>query len=48
MPFGTPAPGNLRVLANIDDGRPRWRFLPVVVPITEDFIMTPDGTFIDE
>jgi hypothetical protein len=40
--------GNLRVLACIDDGRFRWRFLPVVTPMCESFIMAPDGSFIGE
>lgn len=40
--------GNLRVLASIDDGRFRWRFLPVVVPLTKAFIIAPDGSFLGE
>ncbi len=36
--------GNLRVILGIDDGR--WRAF--VSPLTDGFIMAPDGTFIDE
>ena len=35
--------GNLRVMGSIDDGG--WRAL---IPLCEDFIMAPDGTFIGE
>jgi hypothetical protein len=35
---------NLRVMASIDDGR-GWRS---IMPLTDDFIMTPEGTFLDE
>ena len=35
--------GNLRVLAHIDDGA-----LRAFVPLTEDFIISPDGRFIGE
>jgi hypothetical protein len=35
---------NLRVIASIDDGR----FPRVFVPMTTDFIMRPDGTFMGE
>jgi hypothetical protein len=35
--------GAIRVLASIDDGG--WR---AFVPLTEDFILTPDGTFVGE
>jgi hypothetical protein len=31
--------GDIRVLGSVDDGQ-----LPVVVPVTEDFIITPTGT----
>ena len=34
---------NLRVMAAIDDGR-GWRSIS---PLTDDFIMTPEGTFLD-
>jgi hypothetical protein len=36
------------IIADIDGGRPRWRFLPVVVPLAEDFIIAPDGSFVGE
>jgi hypothetical protein len=36
--------GNLRVIASIDDGR----FPFVFSPLTTDFIMRPDGTFVGE
>jgi hypothetical protein len=36
-------PGNLRVLAAIDDGGFR-----AFVPLTEDFIVAPDGSFVGE
>ena len=35
--------GNIRVLGSIDDGG--WRAL---APVSRDFIMAPDGTFVDE
>jgi hypothetical protein len=35
--------GAIRVMASIDDGG--WRAL---VPLTEDFILAPDGTFVCE
>ena len=35
--------GNLRVLVHVDDGG-----LRAFVPLTEDFIMAPDGSFIGE
>jgi hypothetical protein len=35
--------GNLRVLASIDDGG--WR---AMLPLTDDFIIAPDGSFIGE
>jgi hypothetical protein len=35
--------GNLRVMGSLDDGR--WR---VFTPLTDDFIMAPDGTFVGE
>ena len=35
--------GNLRVLASIDDGG-----LRAVVPLSADFIMAPDGSFVGE
>ena len=35
--------GNLRVRAAIDDGG--WR---AFVPVVEDFIRAPDGSFVDE
>ncbi len=34
---------NLRVLVSIDDGG--WR---AMVPLTEDFIIAPDGSFVGE
>ena len=36
--------GNLRVLAAIDDGT----FRTAVVPMTDDFIKAPDGSFVGE
>ena len=40
-----PKPGeNLRVLAAIDDGK-GWR---LIAPLADGFIMTPEGTFLDE
>ena len=36
--------GNLRVLISIDDGR----FPAVFVPLTDDFIISPDEEFVDE
>jgi hypothetical protein len=36
--------GNLRVIASIDDGR-GWRAFS---PLTDSFIMTPDGSFVGE
>ena len=36
--------GNIRVLAAIDDGT----FRTAVVPMTDDFIMAPDGSFVGE
>lgn len=35
--------GNLRVLGAIDDGG--WRAFS---PVTDDFILAPDGSFVDE
>ena len=35
--------GNLRVLVSIDDGG--WRSL---VPVSDDFIVAPDGSFVGE
>lgn len=35
--------GNLRVMGSIDDGG--WR---AFVPLTDSFIMTPDGRFVGE
>ena len=35
--------GAIRVMASIDDGG--WR---AFVPLTEDFILAPDGTFVGE
>ena len=35
--------GNLRVMGSIDDGG--WR---AFMPLTDDFIIAPDGKFIDE
>lgn len=35
--------GNLRVTGSIDDGG--WR---AYVPLTDDFILAPDGSFVDE
>jgi len=35
--------GNLRVLGSIDDGG--WR---AFIPLTESFILAPDGSFVDE
>ena len=35
--------GNLRVFGHIDD-----RGLRAVAPLTEDFIMAPDGSFVGE
>jgi len=35
--------GNLRVFGHIDDGG-----LRAVLPLTEDFIMAPDGSFVCE
>ena len=35
--------GAIRVMASIDDGG--WR---AFVPLTDDFILAPDGTFVDE
>jgi len=35
--------GNARVLGLIDDGGIR-----AFLPLSEDFIMTPDGSFVDE
>jgi hypothetical protein len=36
--------GNIRVMVSIDDGRGLRAF----VPLTTDFIMAPDGTFVGE
>jgi hypothetical protein len=36
-------PGNLRVIGSVDDGG--WR---AVVPLTDAFIITPDGSFVGE
>jgi hypothetical protein len=36
--------GDLRVIVSIDDGR-GYR---AIVPLTQDFIIAPDGTFVDE
>jgi hypothetical protein len=36
--------GDLRVIASIDDGRFPYVFLPMTI----DFIMRPDGTFVGE
>ena len=36
--------GNIRVLAAIDDGT----FRTAVVPMTDDFIKAPDGSFVGE
>jgi hypothetical protein len=35
--------GSIRVMGSIDDGG--WR---AFVPVTADFILAPDGTFVDE
>lgn len=35
--------GAIRVMASVDDGE--WR---ASVPLTEDFILAPDGTFVGE
>lgn len=35
--------GAIRVMASVDDGG--WR---AIVPLTEDFILAPDGTFVGE
>ena len=35
--------GNLRVIGAIDDGG-----LRAFIPLTEDFILTPDGSFVGE
>jgi hypothetical protein len=35
--------GAIRVMASIDDGGCR-----AFVPLTDDFILAPDGTFVDE
>jgi hypothetical protein len=35
---------DLRVLASIDDGSLRW----ATVPLVQDFIIRPDGTFVGE
>jgi hypothetical protein len=35
--------GNIRVQGSVDDGK--WRALK---PLTESFIIAPDGTFLDE
>jgi hypothetical protein len=35
--------GNLRVIGAIDDGG--WR---AFVPLSDDFILAPDGSFVDE
>jgi hypothetical protein len=37
-------PGDLRILAGIDDGS----FRSALRPLTDDFIMAPDGTFVGE
>ena len=37
------AGGNLRVIGSIDDGG--WR---AFVPLTDDFILAPDGSFVDD
>ena len=36
-------PGNLRVIVAVDDGR--WR---AFIPLSEDFIIAPDGSFVGE
>lgn len=36
--------GNLRIIGSIDDGR----FPSAFSPLSEDFIMTPDGRFVSE
>lgn len=38
-----PKSGNIRVLGSIDDGG--WRS---IIPLSEDFIMAPDGSFVGE
>ncbi len=35
--------GDLRVMGGVDDGG--WR---AFAPLTDDFIMSPDGSFVDE
>jgi len=37
------AEGDLRVVVSVDDGG--WR---AIVPLTEDFIVSPDGSFVGE
>lgn len=37
-------PGDLRILAGIDDGS----FRSALRPLTDDFIMAPDGSFVGE
>ncbi len=37
-------PGDLRILAGIDDGS----FRSALRPLTRDFIMAPDGSFVGE
>lgn len=42
--FWDDRPGdNIRVLGSIDDGG--WR---AIVPLTDDFILSPDGSFVGE
>jgi hypothetical protein len=36
--------GNLRVMAGIDDGG----FISAFAPLTDDFILSPSGEFLDE
>jgi hypothetical protein len=38
-----PRGGHVRVMVNIDDGG--WR---AFMPLTDDFIMAPDGSYVDE
>jgi hypothetical protein len=37
-------PGNIRVMGSIDDGRLPGAFFP----LSEDFILSPEGTFLGE
>ena len=41
--WDTGAPGDLRVMVSVDDGR--WSAFK---PLTTDFVMAPDGSFVGE